>query len=204
MDNETINQAGAAAVLLVEGQAMIRDILAHELSGEQDIYVAASVGTCQDAKGVLREMDVDVVIVDTSLQDGTGTELVKFVKSEFGHVKVIVLSSSESEDSLTAAVRAGADGFVVKSNSYEQLLADIRSVIMGQVVYDPAICSQALRRLVLGELDGGAKAGRRRDRRQRAISSGVPGGRIAGEGPVQQGDCIQAAHRDKHDQDPHQ
>lgn len=142
MDNN-----GAARILLVENQTMFRQVIASYINESPDLRIVADVGTVREAKRVADEHDVDLAIIDVVLPDSSGLDLVKELKSLNLPIKTIVLTAFEDEDTLIESVNVGADGYVVKSGSLEQLMDAVRTVLAGQFYYEPLLCSSAIRKL---------------------------------------------------------
>lgn len=137
-----------ARVLLVEEQTMFRQVIASYINELPNLRIVADVGTARDARQIADEHDVDLAIIDVVLPDSSGLDLVKELKSLYLPIKTILLTTLDNEDTLIESVNVGADGYVVKSGSLEQLMETVRTVLAGQCYYEPLLCSSAIRKLV--------------------------------------------------------
>ena len=101
---------------------------------ELGISVVGSASTAGEALDKIREMPVDVVLVDIRLPDFDGIELAKRIKSEDRKVKIIMLTTFPDRESMSAAIEAGADGYLLKEASESMIVASIKSVVKGKMV----------------------------------------------------------------------
>jgi DNA-binding NarL/FixJ family response regulator len=141
-------------ILLVDDHPMMREGLAQLIGGQPDLAVAAGV---EDAAGALRAMaaaPVDLAIVDISLREGSGLELIKDLKARWPALPVLVLSMHDETLYAERAIRAGAQGYVMKSESGEAILDAIRRVLAGRIHL-----SETMSTRLLGQLSGRKAAG---------------------------------------------
>jgi DNA-binding NarL/FixJ family response regulator len=132
-------------VLLVEEHRMVAEGLAMLLSQVSGLRVVANVATANDAEQVARAVDFDVALVDFKLPDRTGPDTAHELRSIRPAASVVMLSADPSEEALLAAVEAGAAGYLLKSDTYADLVDAIRRVAAGEFL----IPSQRLATLLL-------------------------------------------------------
>jgi two-component system nitrate/nitrite response regulator NarL len=137
--------ADALRVLLVEEHRMVAEGLAMLLSQVPGVRVVANVGTGDDAERVARAMEFDVALVDFKLPDRTGPDTALALRAMRPAANVVMLSADPSEEALLAAVEAGAAGYLLKSETYSELVDAIRRVAAGEFL----IPSQRLAALLL-------------------------------------------------------
>ena len=137
-------------VLFAHESAMFRYAVSSSLSDSDGIVVVANVGTLGEARQSLELHEIDLVMLSTCFQDGSGLEFVQELKSTRPYTCVILLSATDDQDTFLEAVRAGVDGYVVESSHYDRLVRTVRSVIAGKPKYDPAVCTSAIRHLACG------------------------------------------------------
>jgi DNA-binding NarL/FixJ family response regulator len=120
-------------VYIVDDHAMFRDGLRQMINLEPDLYVC---GDSADAAQAMAELPVskpDLVIVDISLAGTSGIDLVKSIKREFEDLSVLVVSMHDESLYGERALRAGAMGYIMKSEPARTVLAALRKVLRGEV-----------------------------------------------------------------------
>ena len=136
-----------ANVLLVDDHPVMRHGLAQIIAREEDMAVCGEAASAAQAIDMVGQLAPDAVIVDITLEDGDGIELIKDIRARFENVKMLV--SSMHDESLYAerALRAGAMGYISKEASREQFLEAIRQVLRGKICVSPAISNRLLKRV---------------------------------------------------------
>jgi DNA-binding NarL/FixJ family response regulator len=132
-------------ILLVDDHPLMRRGQADLLSREQDLMVCGEAGTAREAMEAIADLKPDLVLVDMTLPDKTGLELIKDIRAL--HPGLPVLAMSMQDESLYAArvLRAGGRGYVMKGEgSDQQLLAAIRTVLSGQIAVSPQMSAKIL------------------------------------------------------------
>lgn len=103
------------------------------------------VGQAQDAMAAVskaRQLKPDVVILDVLMPGLSGLEVLDKIVDGTPGTKVVLLTASESEEDLLAAIKAGASGYVVKDTPLPQLVANIREVVAGGSVISPQMATK--------------------------------------------------------------
>jgi DNA-binding NarL/FixJ family response regulator len=135
-------------VFLVDDHPIVRQGLAQLIDREPDLMV---VGQSDDAYAALRDMRAaapDVALVDISLKDADGIELVKELQAQGSTFPVLVLSMHDEEVYAERALRAGAKGYVMKQEPPATLLAALRAVLKGAIHVSPKMGATLLHRMV--------------------------------------------------------
>ena len=158
MDTLTIDKIDVARILIVDSLMMCRQAMVKSLSGYNDVAVVADVGSVSDARIALKNVEIDVVILNVNLADGSGIELAEDLKSLHPCIKVVLMSAQDDEQPFLDAVRVGADGYLLKSSPYTRFLSVLRSVISGTCAYDYAVSSSVIRRVFQNESDDSSHA----------------------------------------------
>ncbi len=133
-------------VVVVDDHPMFRAGVVASLGGAPDLEV---LGEAQDASGALRlarEHVPDVVLLDIAMPGG-GLDAARDIKAACPATRVVMLTVSEDEDDLLAAMKAGASGYVLKGAGAAELLGVIRSVHAGDVYVAPALAWGLLREM---------------------------------------------------------
>jgi DNA-binding NarL/FixJ family response regulator len=134
-------------VLLVEDHPMFRDGLRATLDLCADIEVVAAAGTAGNALAVAERHHPDVVVMDIQLPDGSGVALTRTLRERLPGCKVLVLSSYDDDDTVAAAIQAGALGFVTKDAAGDTIAAAVRTVARHDGVFTGAVMGSLARRL---------------------------------------------------------
>ena len=119
-------------LVIVDDHTLFSEGLASILRMQPDIDVAGLAESVKEAIDVIDKCKPDVVLMDFSLPDGTGAEATRMVLERHPECKIIILTMSESEDNLIAAIRSGAKGYLLKNLSPSKLVVTIKSVQRGE------------------------------------------------------------------------
>jgi len=122
-------------VVLADDHVVVRQGLRALLEDEPDIEVVGEANHGREAIEVVREATPDVVLVDLAMPDLDGISATRVIQQESPRTRVLVLSSSEDQTELLGAVRAGATGFVHKSEPVEAVADSIRAAARGEVQF---------------------------------------------------------------------
>ena len=131
-------------VLVVDDHPMFRAGVTGLLASVDDTEVVGSAG---DGEGAVREATLtrpDVVLMDLDLPGITGLEAIRRIAKVSPESVVLVLSMLDDDESVLAAMRAGARGYVLKGAGQEELLAAIRAVAVGGAVFGAAVAGRML------------------------------------------------------------
>jgi len=120
-------------ILLVDDHPLVRAGLRSLLEDEPDLTVCAEAGSVRDATAAARDASPDLAIIDISLEDGSGLELIKRLKTQVPEMKMLVASVHDEALFAERTINAGAQGYVNKHQDIEQILAAIRTVLAGRV-----------------------------------------------------------------------
>jgi DNA-binding NarL/FixJ family response regulator len=141
-------------ILIADDHGIMRDGLRALLESEPDLEVVGSVSNGHEAIRAAERLRPDLIIMDVSMPLTDGPEAIAQIKRRQGEIHVLVLTFHTDEQHINAALRAGADGYVLKDDSRIELLTAIRAVLAGKAFLSPAICN----RVVSGYLDSSARS----------------------------------------------
>lgn len=131
-------------VLIVDDQDIVRQGLGVILQHQPDIEV---VGYAADGQEALEQTAVarpDVVLMDLKMPRLNGLQATARITQRFPAVKVVVLTTYDSEEWLFDAIRAGASGYLLKDSDRSDIVAAVRGAVAGEVRLDPAIAGKVL------------------------------------------------------------
>lgn len=129
-------------VLIVDDHPIVRHGLARMIEASPDLAVCGEVETVADAKHAIRTLEPDVVIVDLTLGQGDGLELVRDVRAQRSGLPMLVLSMHEESIYAERMLAAGARGYIMKEAASEQLLIALRRVLAGKVYLSEALTAR--------------------------------------------------------------
>ena len=129
-------------VLVVDDHPWFREALVFELGRSGDIDVVGEAANGREALAVAAEQRPDVVVLDLAMPVLDGTAALPGL-CETG-ARVLVLTLSEEDASVLAAVRAGASGYLVKGVASERLISAVRAVADGYAVFGPGLAARLL------------------------------------------------------------
>jgi DNA-binding NarL/FixJ family response regulator len=133
-------------VLIVDDHPVFRDGLAGLLATLPEVEVVGTAGTAEEALAALRETAPDVVLMDINLPGASGVEATRRASQIAPATAVLVISMVDDDDSVFAAMAAGARGYVLKGASAAEITAALRTVAAGGAVFGAGIASRLLAR----------------------------------------------------------
>jgi DNA-binding NarL/FixJ family response regulator len=136
-----------ARILIVDDHPLVRSGLRELISLEQDLEVCGEAAEANEAIRLLDVIKPDLMIIDLSLRDSNGLELIKRVKSRTSETRMLVSSMHDEELYAERVLSAGALGYVNKQEAGEKVIEAIRSVLAGRVYLSTAMSDRLLRRL---------------------------------------------------------
>jgi DNA-binding NarL/FixJ family response regulator len=126
-------------VLIVDDNAEVRGALKRLIEKTTDIKIVGEAASGQDAVDNFEKLDCDVILLDVSLPDFSGLEVLKRIISRRPNVRVIIVSVHSEELYAGPARRLGAWGYVTKDKAAAHLVTAIRSVSKGSTYFNPSL-----------------------------------------------------------------
>jgi len=134
-------------VFIVDDHPLVREGLANLINRQDDLIVCGEAEDSAKAIAGIVKTQPDVALIDISLKNESGLELVKHMRSQFPQVALIVLSMHDEALYAERALRAGALGYVMKREASKSVLASIRRVLKGEVYVSERIVKKIAERL---------------------------------------------------------
>jgi DNA-binding NarL/FixJ family response regulator len=147
-------------VVLVDDHQVLRDAIKEILLRHQDFQVVGEAGSGPEAVDVCRRTDPDLVVMDIGLPGINGIEATGELARHCPRARVLMLSMYDDEDSVMAAVRAGARGFVLKKACATDLLDAMRTVVRGGTYFGAEVSDRLLSGVQAGKLRQPIRPGR--------------------------------------------
>lgn len=140
-----------SSVFLVEDHAVSRAGYLRVIEQDPSLEVCGEAGSANEAFTVILQSPPDVVIMDIGLRSGNGLELIKNLKTIHSRLKVLVISMHDELVYAERALRAGASGYLMKSESLNAVIAAIKQVLSGELYLSDKM-KQRLVQKSLGQL----------------------------------------------------
>jgi DNA-binding NarL/FixJ family response regulator len=125
-------------VYLLDDHDIVRRGLRDLLVAARDIQVVGDSSTVLGAAQAILDLEANVMVLDLQLQDGTGIDVCRAVRAVDPSVSGLLLTSSDEDEALAAAILAGASGYVVKASRGADLIGAVRRLGGGLSMIDPA------------------------------------------------------------------
>jgi len=144
-DNPALSERSPTRVLVVDDHRMFTELLAHLLSGYDDIELVGVATTADEALAFAAGDPPDVAVIDYRLPGEDGARVAARFKAAHPSVKLVMLTGFDDDEVLRSAITAGCSGFVTKDRAAEDLVRAVRAVRSGAPALDP----DAVNRLVV-------------------------------------------------------
>lgn len=135
---------GHTSIFLVDDHPPIRRAISKAINGKIDLEVVGEAGRLEGTLDQIAEAAPDVVVIDISLPDGHGLDLIQAISEAQPDVKTIVFSMYDETVYAERALRAGANGYLMKNKSLEALVEAIRRVERGEMYLSRTMATQIL------------------------------------------------------------
>ncbi|HMO58920.1 MAG TPA: response regulator transcription factor [Roseiflexaceae bacterium] len=129
-------------VLIVDDHTLFREGLIAIMANAQDLVVVGETGIGTDAITMLHELQPDVVLMDINMPGSNGIVVTRQILAQQPAIGVIMLTMLEDDESLFAAMCAGARGYILKGARKSEVLRTIRAVAAGEALFGPAIAAR--------------------------------------------------------------
>ncbi len=139
-------------VLLVDDHPIVLKGLRRLIENEADLEVCAEAEGVREARAAIRRHQPDLAVVDISLKDGDGLELVKDLRAQYPALPVLVLSMHDESVYAERMLAAGANGYIMKQAASEQFMEALRKVLAGGIYVSDTIEARLARGTVRGEV----------------------------------------------------
>lgn len=131
-------------VLLVDDHALFREGLAALLSSREGWQVVGEAADGREAVITARETQPDLILMDIKMPEMDGLEATRLIKAEMPDIKVVMLTVSEEDEDLFAAIKSGAQGYLLKSLDSADLFALLEDLAAGEAVISPSLAWKIL------------------------------------------------------------
>ena len=129
---------------LLDDHDLVRKGVRAVLESAGDIDVVGEASTVADATRLIPELRPEVVVLDTHLPDGSGIDLCRDLAVLVPSARTLVLTARDSEESIVAAMQAGAAGYLLKQVDGAVLLSAVRTIARGHSLIDPSLARRVI------------------------------------------------------------
>lgn len=137
-------------IFVVDDHPIVRQGLGLLINREPDMIVCGAAEEAQSALRAIPSLQPDVLVVDISLTGPDGLELVKTIRTRDANMPILVLSMHDESIYAERALRAGANGYIMKQEATEKVLVAIRRILRGDVYLSDRVSSKMLQNYVRG------------------------------------------------------
>jgi DNA-binding NarL/FixJ family response regulator len=145
---------GPIRLLVADDHPVVRDGLRGMLAGQPDLQVVGEAADGAEAVALIPRLRPDVVLMDLRMPGLDGVGAIRKLRATFPNVRVLVLTTFDTDTDVVRAIQAGATGYLLKDTPREELVRAIRAAARGEAVLAPAVATK-----VLGQLRAPAPAG---------------------------------------------
>jgi DNA-binding NarL/FixJ family response regulator len=135
-------------LLLIEDNRLLRDGISSILKAHKDIIIIAASGDGKNLLSIIQKLKPNVVLLDLGLRSQNSLHVVEIVKKDFPQAKIIVMDLAPVQADILQYVKAGANGFILKDASLNDLLITIRTVAEGSTVLPPLLVDSLFSQIV--------------------------------------------------------
>lgn len=126
-------------VAIVEDNRLGRETLKLLLHSDPAVESVEAFGTAESALAKLHGESTDILLTDLNLPGMQGIELIRRVKQSYPHIEILVYTIFEDNDSVFAAIKAGASGYILKGSPPQELMESLRNLCRREVFMSPKI-----------------------------------------------------------------
>jgi DNA-binding NarL/FixJ family response regulator len=144
----------AAKIMIVDDHPIVREGLAMHLTAQPDLEVCGEAEDVPGGLALLESSRPDLVIIDISLKNGNGLELIRRIKDRHSVTRILVWSMYPETLYAERALRAGAQGYLNKGRATHHVLEAVRTILQGKMYVSGELADQLIRRVVGRKSEG--------------------------------------------------
>ena len=137
-------------IVLAEDHTILREGLRALLSADPNFEIIGEAQNGREAVRCVEKLEPDLVLMDLSMPRMSGMDAIREIKRRYPEVKIIALTVHKTEEYLLTTLKAGADGYVLKDATHEELVMAIKNVMGGKSYLSPGVSEK----IIVGYLEG--------------------------------------------------
>jgi DNA-binding NarL/FixJ family response regulator len=149
-----LDSPNAKRIVIVDDHPLFRKGLEQLIHSDGAFAVCGEASTAAEAMDAIRKLGPDLAIVDLSLPGANGIELIKNIRAELPMLPILVLSMHDESLYAVRALRAGAQGYVMKHEAMANVIQAIQEVLSGRPYLSPAMAAQVITKFAHGHVEG--------------------------------------------------
>ena len=131
-------------ILIVEDHTILREGLKVLLTTNPEIEIAGEAGDGREAIWLVEKLNPDMVLMDLSMPRMDGMQAIREIKRRWPEKRVLALTAHKTEEYVLATLKAGADGYLLKDSTYQEMMTAVRSVLSGKRYLSPGISEKVI------------------------------------------------------------
>jgi DNA-binding NarL/FixJ family response regulator len=131
-------------ILIADDHPLFRKGMRALLSSMADVEVVGEATRGREALELAAELQPDVILMDLQMPDGGGIAATREITAASPHIRILVVTLFQDDDSVFAALRAGARGYVLKDTDEDEMVRAIRAVAGGEAIFSPAVATRLI------------------------------------------------------------
>ena len=137
-------------ILIVEDHTILREGLKALLATNPDIEIAGEAEDGREAIWLVEKLNPDMVLMDLSMPRMDGIQAIREIKKRWPKKRVLALTAHKTEEYVLTTLQAGADGYLLKDSTYQEMMTAVKSVLSGKRYLSPGISEK----IIEGYLEG--------------------------------------------------
>ena len=139
-----MTQTRPIRVILADDHAVVRKGIREFLEEEGDITILAEAGDGNSALSLIQDHAPDVAVLDIQMPGPSGIEVTRALRTAGSLVAILILTAYDDDPYIMAGIQAGANGYVLKSASPDEIIRAVRAVHEGQSAVDPSVAAKLM------------------------------------------------------------
>jgi DNA-binding NarL/FixJ family response regulator len=145
-----MNTSSQIRVLLADDHAVVRAGICQFMEQADDITVIAEAGDGQEAMDLITQIQPDVAVLDIQMPKASGIEVTRWVREHHREVGVLILTAYDDDPYVLAVIQAGANGYILKTASPEEIIQAVKDVHEGKSALDSEIVQKMVAQVSSG------------------------------------------------------
>lgn len=134
-------------ILVADDHPIVREGLIRILKTEEDFVVVGEVGSGTDVVENVEKHKPDVVLLDLEMPGMGGVEVIRHLKEKGEKTKIVIFTAYDSDERIVSTFQAGADGYLLKGTSRQDIIDTVRTVFQGNATLQPEIAAKLIRQV---------------------------------------------------------
>jgi DNA-binding NarL/FixJ family response regulator len=153
--NTDIGTANSTRIVIVDDHPLVRERLVELINREPDLIVSGEAEDRQNALEIIGCVQPHLAVIDLSLKNSLGIELIKDLQARSPEILILVVSMQDEMIHAERCIRAGARGYITKQEASRHVMQAIRRVLAGEIYLSPTVSNQVLSRSLGHPSDAG-------------------------------------------------